>query len=112
MTRMDWAVELYQWFNYYLKDIGEEPEPMVQIQTNDGKWHLENTWPPEDMAWNMQEIGTSWSITGTTVNAQGSSVTLVSEELTELTHIYWTANASFRCNYPSLSRRANIRYFV
>lgn len=87
MTRMDWAVELYQWFNYYLKDIGEEPEPMVQIQTNDGKWHLEKTWPPEDMTWNMQEIGSSWSITGTTVNAQGSSVTLVSEELTELTHI-------------------------
>ena len=87
MSRMDWAVELYQWFNYYLKDIGEEPEPMVQIQTNDGKWHLEETWPPEDMTWNMQEIGSSWSITGTTVNAQGSSVTLVSEELTELTHI-------------------------
>ena len=44
MTRMDWAVELYAWFNYYLKDIGEEPEPMVQIQTNDGQWHVEKTW--------------------------------------------------------------------
>ena len=31
MSRMDWAVELYGWFNYYLKDIGEELEPMVQI---------------------------------------------------------------------------------
>ena len=27
MSRMDWAVELFQWFNYYLKDIGDEPEP-------------------------------------------------------------------------------------
>ena len=87
MSRMDWGVELYQWFNYYLKDIGEEPEPMVQIQTNDGKWHVEDTWPPADMIWDMQEIGTSWSVTGTTVNGQGSSVTLVSEELTGLTHI-------------------------
>jgi len=51
MSRMDWAVELYGWFNYYLKDIGEEPEPMVQIQTHDGKWHVEETWPPEDMTW-------------------------------------------------------------
>ena len=51
MSRMDWAVELYGWFNYYLKDIGEEPEPMVQIQTHDGKWHVEETWPPEDMEW-------------------------------------------------------------
>ena len=51
MSRMDWAVELFAWFNYYLKDIGEEPEPMVQIQTNDGHWHVEETWPPEDMSW-------------------------------------------------------------
>ena len=50
MSRMDWAVELYGWFNYYLKDIGEEPEPMVQIQTHDGKWHVEETWPPK--TWN------------------------------------------------------------
>ena len=51
MSRMDWAVELYGWFDYYLKDIGEEPEPMVQIQTHNGKWHVEETWPPEDMEW-------------------------------------------------------------
>ena len=87
MTRMDWAVELFQWFNYYLKDIGEEPEPMVQIQTNDGRWHVEDTWPPEDMTWNLADIGTDWMVTGDTVNGQGASVTLVSGELTELTHI-------------------------
>lgn len=51
MSRMDWAVELFGWFQYYLKDIGEEPEPMVQIQTHDGAWHVESTWPPEDMTW-------------------------------------------------------------
>jgi len=51
MSRMDWAVELYGWFNYYLKGIGEEPEPMVQIQTHNGQWHVEETWPPEDMTW-------------------------------------------------------------
>ncbi len=87
MSRMDWAVELFQWFNYYLKDIGDEPEPMVQIQTNDGRWHVEDTWPPEDMTWNLADIGTDWTVTGDTVNGQGASVTLVSGELTELTHI-------------------------
>jgi hypothetical protein len=51
MSRMDWAVELFGWFNYYLKDIGEMPEPMVQMQTHNGKWHVEETWPPEDMEW-------------------------------------------------------------
>ena len=87
MSRMDWAVELYQWFNYYLKDIGDEPEPMVQIQTNDGRWHVERTWPPEDMNWSLEEIGTDWSITGTTVNGFGSTVTLTSDELSDLIHI-------------------------
>ena len=32
MSRMDWAVELYGWFQYYLKDIGEEPEPWSRFK--------------------------------------------------------------------------------
>ncbi len=66
MSRMDWAVELYGWFNYYLKDIGEEPEPMVQIQTHNGKWHVEETWPPEDMSW--------WPVTLDTTEGAGGTV--------------------------------------
>ena len=72
---MDWAVELFVWFEYYLKDIGEEPEPMVQIQTHDGQWHVEETWPPEDMMWQMESIGTEWNGDGV-VNGLGGSVTL------------------------------------
>ena len=86
MTRMDWAVELYAWFNYYLKDIGEEPEPMVQIQTNDGQWHVEKTWPPEDMQWTQDDLGT-WSKTGTVVNGFGSSVTYTSNAFEDLMHL-------------------------
>ena len=51
MSRMDWAIELYNWFNYYLKDMGEEPTAIAQVQTNDGRWHAEETWPPEDKEW-------------------------------------------------------------
>ncbi|MFL2971663.1 MAG: CocE/NonD family hydrolase [Candidatus Thalassarchaeaceae archaeon] len=50
MTRFDWAVELFPWFEYYLKGIGDEPESYVQMQRNDGRWHLEETWPPEDVS--------------------------------------------------------------
>tara|TARA_Y100001968_G_scaffold137536_1_gene125687 strand:- start:6048 stop:7949 length:1902 start_codon:yes stop_codon:yes gene_type:complete len=49
MTRFDWAVELFPWFEYYLKGIGDEPESYVQMQRNDGRWHIEETWPPEDV---------------------------------------------------------------
>lgn len=68
MSRMDWAVELFGWFQYYLKDIGEEPEPMVQIQTHDGQWHVESTWPPEDMTWWPMALDTAQG-DGGTVNA-------------------------------------------
>ena len=50
-SRMDWAVELFGWFRYWLKDEGEMPESQVQIQTNDGLWHVEETWPPADAEW-------------------------------------------------------------
>ncbi len=53
MTRMDWAVDLFAWFEYWLKGNGAMPEMHVQMQRNDGKWHVEDTWPPEDMEWEM-----------------------------------------------------------
>lgn len=87
MTRMDWAVELYQWFNYYLKGIGDEPEPMVQIQTNDGRWHVEETWPPEDMTWLLQDISSEWDGASGTVNGLGSSVTITSGVFENETHV-------------------------
>ena len=32
MTRMDWAIELWNWFEYYLKGVGEEPEAMFRFK--------------------------------------------------------------------------------
>ncbi|MFL2984792.1 MAG: CocE/NonD family hydrolase [Candidatus Poseidoniaceae archaeon] len=87
MSRLDWAVELFEWFNYYLKDIGEEPEPMVQIQTNDGRWHVEETWPPEDMTWLLQDISSDWDGASGTVNGLGSSVTITSGVFEQDTHV-------------------------
>jgi hypothetical protein len=87
MSRLDWAVELYGWFNYYLKDIGEEPEPMVQIQTNDGRWHVEETWPPEDVELLLQDLSSEWNGASGTVNGFGSSVSMTSSEFDNETHI-------------------------
>ena len=87
MSRMDWAVELFGWFNYYLKDIGEEPEPMVQIQTNDGRWHVEETWPPNDVELLLQDLSSDWTGASGTVNGFGSSVSMVSPVFDSETHI-------------------------
>ena len=72
MSRMDWAIELYNWFNYYLKDLGPEPAASVQIQTNDGHWHAEDTWPPDDMTWEKVTLDAADS-TGGWVSATATS---------------------------------------
>ena len=86
VTRMDWAVELFPWFEYYLKDIGEEPESYVQVQRNDGNCHIEETWPAEDTV-NIQYAIADWDggMSGT-VNSQ-QSMTITSQPLTEDMHI-------------------------
>ena len=59
---------------------------MVQIQTHDGQWHVEKTWPPEDMTWQVEGIGTEWSGDGI-VTGLGGSVTLTSQVYEDGLHI-------------------------
>ena len=86
VTRMDWAVELFPWFEYYLKGIGEEPESYVQVQRNDGSWHIEETWPAEDTQ-HLQFSIANWDggMIGT-VNSQ-QSLTITSQPMTDDIHI-------------------------
>ena len=48
MTRWDWAQDLFEWFEYYLKGVGKKPDLIAQIQRNDGQWRIEEVWPPRD----------------------------------------------------------------
>ena len=86
MTRMDWAIELWNWFEYYLKDLGEEPEAHVQIQTNDGKWHVEETWPPTDLSWDLQDLS-EWDGIGNGVVSATSTISIVSPIFEEELHL-------------------------
>ena len=45
MTRWDWGQDLFEWFEYYLKGVGPQPDLHAQIQRNDGQWRIEQTWP-------------------------------------------------------------------
>ena len=66
MTRWDWAQDLFEWFEYYLKGIGPKPEHTAQIQRSDGQWRIEETWPPGDVEWlsiqmgDCTNLGNSW----------------------------------------------------
>ncbi|MBJ29685.1 MAG: hypothetical protein CMB61_06505 [Euryarchaeota archaeon] len=51
--RWDWADDLLEWFDYYLRDTGPQPRLIAEIQDNMGGWRVENTYPPEDLEWMM-----------------------------------------------------------
>ena len=50
MTRWDWGQDLFEWLEYYLKDVGPKPDLHVQVQRNDGEWRVEEVWPPQDQS--------------------------------------------------------------
>ena len=67
MTRWDWAQDLFEWFEYYLKDIGPAPALHAQVQRNDGEWRIEETWPPLDverMSLDMSECSNDGAFLG------------------------------------------------
>jgi len=51
--RWDWADDLLEWFDFYLRDIGPQPQLIAEIQDNMGGWRVESTYPPEDVEWLM-----------------------------------------------------------
>ena len=80
MTRMDWAVDLFWWFEYWSKGNGVMPELHVQMQRHDGRWHVEDTWPPEDMYWEEITLDQA-TATGSSVSATSSvTVTIPASE--------------------------------
>ena len=49
-VRFDWAEDLKEWFDYYLKGEGPKPVLKVEVQDNIGRWRVEDTYPPVDVA--------------------------------------------------------------
>jgi len=41
--------DLLEWFDWYLKDLGDQPGLFVEIQSNQGQWRIEDRYPPEGM---------------------------------------------------------------
>ena len=80
MSRMDWAVDLFGWFEYWLKGIGEMPDLHVQMQRNDGKWHVENTWPPADMEWEVISLDQATATGGSVSTTSETTITIPASE--------------------------------
>ena len=82
MTRWDWAQDLFEWMEYYLKDIGPAPALHAQVQRNDGEWRIEDTWPPQDverMSLDMSECTTDGAFLGGGAPVVGGGQTVTVE---------------------------------
>ena len=55
-VRYDWAEDLLEWFDYYLKGQGLPPVLQVEVQDNVGRWRVEDTYPPLDVAYTPMAI--------------------------------------------------------
>ena len=49
--RWDWADDLLEWFDFYLKNEGPQPRLIAEIQDNMGGWRVEDSYPPLDQMW-------------------------------------------------------------
>lgn len=50
-VRLDWAQDLLEWFDHYLKGTGAKPVLVAEVQDNAGRWRVEESYPPQDAAW-------------------------------------------------------------
>ena len=67
MIRYDWMQDMLEWFDYYLKDIGEQPGQWIEIQSNQGSWRIEDRYPATDTETMVLDLGTNMTnIAGTT----------------------------------------------
>jgi predicted acyl esterase len=45
-VRWDWAQDLLEWCDHYLKGTGPKPQLHVEVEDHTGDWRIEETWPP------------------------------------------------------------------
>jgi hypothetical protein len=100
MTRWDWAQDLFEWMEYYLKGIGPKPNLHTQIQRNDGEWRIEETWPPLDVekyTLQLNDCSNDGAFVGggASVVGGGQTITLECPAINETTNIHISGLATF-----------------
>jgi predicted acyl esterase len=79
--RWDWADDLLEWFDFYLKEEGVKPLLHAEIQDNIGGWRVEQQYPPSDVI--VQEY--PFDSNGCELISGGSSISTTSQTVLECT---------------------------
>ena len=77
--RWDWADDLLEWFDFYLKEEGVKPLLHAEIQDNIGGWRVEQQYPPSDVI--IQEY--PFNSNGCEVISGSSSISSTSQTVLE-----------------------------
>ena len=88
--RWDWADDLLEWFDFYLRDIGPQPRLIAEIQDNMGGWRVESTYPPEDVEWLMVGMDECQVLLGGSTITSSSQTTIECPSFEEETRIVGT----------------------
>jgi predicted acyl esterase len=88
--RWDWADDLLEWFDYYLKDQGPKPRLIAEVQDNMGSWRVESEYPPKNQEWMYYDMDFCSVISGGEVVTTTSSLTIDCPLFTEETRIIGT----------------------
>lgn len=88
--RWDWADDLLEWFDYYLKDKGPQPRLIAEVQDNMGAWRVESEYPPKSQEWMYYDMDICSIISGGEVVTTTSSLTIDCPLFTQETRIIGT----------------------
>ncbi len=88
--RWDWADDLLEWFDYYLKDKGPQPRLIAEVQDNMGAWRVESEYPPKNQDWIYYDMDICSVVSGGEVVTTTSSMTIDCPLFTEETRIIGT----------------------
>tara|TARA_B100001113_G_scaffold341560_1_gene326834 strand:- start:559 stop:2376 length:1818 start_codon:yes stop_codon:yes gene_type:complete len=88
--RWDWADDLLEWFDYYLRGIGPQPRLIAEIQDNMGGWRVESTYPPEDVNWKRIGMDECEVLSGGPIITSTSSTTIECPRFLNQTRIVGT----------------------
>tara|TARA_Y100000768_G_scaffold273892_1_gene209728 strand:+ start:1077 stop:2891 length:1815 start_codon:yes stop_codon:yes gene_type:complete len=88
--RWDWADDLLEWFDYYLKDKGPQPRLIAEVQDNMGGWRVESEYPPKNQEWMYYDMDFCSVISGGEVVTTTSSLTIDCPLFVEETRIIGT----------------------
>src|SRR5215218_2517715 len=76
MGRAGWFDEVMRFYDRFLKGVTPAVEdPMVAVQTNDGRWRAEDVWPPADATGYTSPLRTGTYTDDGTAESTGSTAT-------------------------------------